>query len=79
MSAEAYQVETKEQKERLQEKEKGKHNQEVRNKIHKEYAAALDHEGMHKQRFSSFIYITIYLIVVLTYCEIYVDNKSGSV
>ncbi|XP_035847372.1 sperm flagellar protein 2 isoform X6 [Sander lucioperca] len=44
VSAEAYQVETKEQKERLQEKEKGKHNQEVRNKIHKEYAAALDHE-----------------------------------
>ncbi|XP_032371507.1 sperm flagellar protein 2 isoform X2 [Etheostoma spectabile] len=38
VSAETYQGETKEQ-------EKGKHNQEVRNKIQKEYAAALDHEG----------------------------------
>ncbi|XP_034728689.1 sperm flagellar protein 2 isoform X2 [Etheostoma cragini] len=37
VSTETYQGEPKEQ-------EKGKHNQEVRNKIHKEYVAALDHE-----------------------------------
>jgi len=51
VSAEVHQGETKEQKE----KEKAKTDiQEVRDKIHKEYAAALDHEGMHTQGFSSF-------------------------
>ncbi|XP_070819976.1 sperm flagellar protein 2 [Chaetodon trifascialis] len=50
VSAEAHQGETKEEKERLQEKErvgasaKNSHNQEVKNKIQKEYAAALGHE-----------------------------------
>ncbi|XP_041793355.1 sperm flagellar protein 2 [Chelmon rostratus] len=48
VSAEAHQGETKEKEERVQQKGMVKakkcHEQEVKNKIHKEYAAALDHE-----------------------------------
>lgn len=44
MSAEAQQGEANEQKEKDRANNK---NAEARNKIHKEYAAALDHEGMH--------------------------------
>lgn len=44
------------------------HNQLLTNKLHKEYAAALDHEGMHAQRFSSlFKSYKVYLIFILTY------------